>query len=90
MTPNTTLAEDFQEAHKLMSSDGRDWAAITALGDKLHLRLAQEGDATFSSVLRTVPEMKRVSVVNVMGFLNPEKYDPYPKTQNLLSSAPKI
>ncbi len=73
-----------------MTSDDRDWAAIADLQSRLHARLRQEGDDALATALNTIPEMKRVSVVNVMGFLDPREYDRFPKTQNLLSAAPKI
>jgi hypothetical protein len=90
VTADQSLAADFSEAQKLMTADNFDWEAITELRHRLHRRLAEEGDTAFSSVLGTIPEMDRVPIVNVMGFLNPEEYDPYPKTEYLLSSAPKI
>ena len=88
--PATSLVADFQEADKVMTSDDFDSVAIADLRSRLHTRLRLEGDEAFASALDTIPQMKRVSVVNVMGFMDPSDYDQFPKTQHLLSAAPKI
>jgi hypothetical protein len=88
--PATSLVADFQDADKLMTSDDFDSIAIADLRSRLHARLRLEGDEAFASALDTISEMKRVSVVNVMGFMDPSDYDQFPKTQHLLSAAPKI
>lgn len=88
--PATSLVADFQEADKLMMSDDFDSVAIADLQSRLHARLRLEGDEAFASALATIPDLKRVSVVNVMGFMNPSDYDQFPKTKHLLSATPKI
>jgi len=65
-------------------------AAFNELRMRLHSRLRAEGDDSFSATLSKIPEMKQVSVVNVMGFMNPSEYDRFPKTQYILAAAPKI
>ncbi|MES2709624.1 MAG: hypothetical protein V4726_23705 [Verrucomicrobiota bacterium] len=89
-TPATSLAADFQEADSLMAADDFDSEAIASLRSRLHARLRQEGDDAFAEAFATTPMMKQVSVVNVMGFMNPSDYDRFPKTKYLLSAAPKI
>jgi hypothetical protein len=81
--------EDLQKAETLMSGDfGSE--AFYALRARLHARLRAEGDDKFSAALAEIPMMEQVSVVNVMGFMNPSDYDNFPKTQYILESAPKI
>lgn len=65
-------------------------AEFDSLRAHLHSRLQEEGDDKFSTALAAMPPMIQTSVVNVMGFMKPSDYDQFPKTKEVLSSAPKI
>lgn len=85
----TSLQQDFQRADEIQRRDvnSSEWDALRV---RLHARLRKEGDEQFAAALSALPLMDQVSVVNIMGFKNPSDYDNFPKTKNVLASAPKI
>ena len=86
---DTSLQQDFLKADQIQRGDVNpaEWNALRA---RLHARLRKEGDEQFAAALSALPLMDQVSVVNMMGFMNPSDYDNFPKTKHLLASAPKL
>ena len=85
----SSLHKDFFRAYSI---DREDFPAEdrTKLGTRLHQKLRSLGDGVFAQALSKQPYEVQIEVVNVMGFLNPSLYDDFPKTKDVLSSAPKI
>jgi len=67
-----------------------DLESRSALQIKLHEALKMYGDDLFAAALGKEKPTVQVSVVNVMGLLNPSVYNEYPKTKHVLAAAPKV
>lgn len=84
------LEDDFKHAYELQRAARYDAAAHQLLKNRLHQRLKEEGDESFSQTLAKQPYKIQIEVVNTMGFSDPSSYDRFPRTKYVLSAAPKI
>jgi len=84
----TTLAADFQSAPAIVHEFDR--GKMDVLRQRLILRMREEGDARFASVLEDQSDEVQTEVCNVMGMLEEREFDGFPKTRHALSAAPKI
>jgi len=87
-TWNTSLREDFQSAPAIMHEFNRE--RMEVLRQRLVLRMKEEGDERFASVLGEQSDEVQTDVCNVMGMLKEPEFDGFPKTRYALSAAPKI
>jgi len=87
-TWTTSLREDFQSAPAIMHEFDR--GRMEVLRQRLVLRMREEGDERFASVLGEQSNEVQTDVCNVMGMLEEPEFDGFPRTRYALSAAPKI
>lgn len=87
--PTESLHAYFLKADFLSQADHWDQEAWSTLKNDLHRQLREQGDRVFARALAKESYGVQIAVVNCMGFVNPSDYDEYPKTQYVLSAAPK-
>jgi hypothetical protein len=84
----TTLVDDFRSAVPTMQEFNIQ--KMEELKIRLLKSMQYYGDDYFSKTLSLQSNLVQTQVCSIMGLLEDDKYDGYPKTRRALSAAPKI